>query len=166
MIKTVLSTQDVPVASGRGPLTTQPNGDLQMQSAAANLAMGNHVLNLQLTIMLMATPAEVLMLRTVLMTQVALAVTGLGLLWIQPSGALLMLNVGAKLVAMGALLPHLLLLLILVMTMNMAMIAQLYKARIAASLTVYNAHGLGLNLIQQDGMVLMPDADANISKVT
>ena len=78
MIKTVLLTQDVPVASGRGPLTTQPNGDLQMQSAAVNLAMASHVLNLQLTISLMATLAEALMLRTVLMTQDALAVIGLG----------------------------------------------------------------------------------------
>ena len=78
MIKTVLLTQDVPVASGRGPLTTQPNGVLQMQSAAANLATDSHVLNLQLTISLMAMLAEVLMLRTVLMTQDALAVIGLG----------------------------------------------------------------------------------------
>lgn len=52
------------------------------------------------------------------------------------------------------------------LTMNLEMIAILYKPRIAASLTVYNAHGHGPNLIQQDGMVLMPDADANISKVT
>ena len=52
------------------------------------------------------------------------------------------------------------------LTMNLEMIATLYKTRIAASSTVYNAHGLGPNLIQQDGMVLMPDADANISKVT
>ena len=80
MIKTVLLTQDVPVASGRGLLTTQPNGDLQMLSAAASLATDSHVLNLQLTITLMATPAEVLMLRTVLLIQDALAVTGLGLL--------------------------------------------------------------------------------------
>lgn len=230
MIKTVLLTQDVPVASGRGPLTTQPNGDLQMQSAAANLATDSHVLNQQLTISLMATLAEVLMLRTVLMTQDALAVIGLGLLWIQHSGVLLMLNVDARLVATAALNPLLRhrhrhrLLLILVITMNTAMIAQLsrmanvatcltatnvlglgqrmkigvphlppvgvsplirilsqsltlltmnlemiallYKTRIAASLTVYNARGPGPNLIQQDGMVLMPDADANISKVT
>jgi hypothetical protein len=194
-----------------------------MQNAAANLVMDSHVLNLQLTITPMAMTVVVLMLRTVLMTQDALAVTGLGLLWIQPSGALLMLNVGAKLVAMVALLPRLRLLLILKITMNTAMIAQLYrmatvttcptatnvlglgprikigtprlppvgvsplirihiqsltlltmnlemiatlyKPRIAASLTVYNVHGLGPNLIQQDGMVLMPDADANISKV-
>ena len=80
MIKTVLLTQDVPVASGRGPLTTQPNGVLQMQSAAANLATDSHVLNLQLTISPMAMLAEVLMLRTVLLIQDALAVTGLGLL--------------------------------------------------------------------------------------
>jgi hypothetical protein len=80
MIKTVLSTQDVPVASGRGPLTTQLNGDLQMQSAAANLVTDSHVLNLHLTITPMAMTVVVLMLRTVLMTQDALAVIGLGLL--------------------------------------------------------------------------------------
>jgi hypothetical protein len=79
MIKTVLLTQDVPVASGRGLLMTQPNGDLQMQSADANLAMASHAQNLQLTISLMATLAEVLMLKTVLMTQDVLAVIGLGL---------------------------------------------------------------------------------------
>jgi len=56
------------------------NGDLRKQSAAANLATDSHALNLQLTITLMATPAEVLMLRTVLLIQDALAVTGLGLL--------------------------------------------------------------------------------------
>jgi hypothetical protein len=172
----------------------------------------------------METPAEVLMLRIVLMTQDALAVTGLGLLWIQLNGALPMLNVGAKLVVTAVLHPRLLLLLILVITMNtetiaqlyktafvmtfltatsvlglgprikigvlrlppvgvsqlirihtqsltllimnLEMIATLYKPRIAASLTVYNVHGLGLNQIQQGGMALMPDADANISKVT
>jgi hypothetical protein len=52
------------------------------------------------------------------------------------------------------------------LTMNLEMIALLYKTRIAASLTVYSARGPGPNLIQQDGMVLMPDADVNISKVT
>ena len=55
---------------------------------------------------------------------------------------------------------------LILLTMNLEMIATLYKTRIAASSTVYNALGLGLSLIQQDGMVLMPDADANISKVT
>ena len=79
MIRTVLYIQDVPVASGLGPLTTQLSGHLQMQSAAANLVMARHVLNLQLLITPMATPVAVFKMTTVLWTQVALAVTGLGL---------------------------------------------------------------------------------------
>ena len=80
MTKTVLSIQDVPVVSGRGPLATLPSGVPQMQSAAVNHVTDNRALNLQLMISLMATLAAVLMMVTVLMIQDALAVTGLGLL--------------------------------------------------------------------------------------
>jgi len=80
MIKTVLLTQDVPVVNGRGHQTTRPSGDLQMQSAAVNHATDSHAPNLQLMISLMETPAVHSMLRIVLMTQDARAVTGLGLL--------------------------------------------------------------------------------------
>merc|ERR1712038_645742 len=96
MIKDVLQHQDVPVVSGRGPLTTQPSGDLQMHCAAVNLVADSHVPNLQTLITPMATPAVVLMPRTVAWTQDAPAVIGLGQLMIQPSGALQMLSVAAK----------------------------------------------------------------------
>merc|ERR1712038_207531 len=99
MIKDVLQHQDVQVVSGRGPLTTQPSGDLQMHCAAVNLVADSHVPNLQILITLMAMHAAVLMPRTVAWTQDAPAVIGLGLLMIQLSGALLMLSVGVKLVA-------------------------------------------------------------------
>jgi len=51
------------------------------------------------------------------------------------------------------------------LTMNLEMIARPCKTRIAASLTVFNVHGLGQNPTLQDGMVMMPGADASIREV-
>merc|ERR1712038_1266393 len=226
MIKDVLQHQDVPVVSGRGPLTTQPSGDLQMLCAAVNLVADSHVPNLQTLITLMVTPAEVLMPKTVAWTQDAPAVIGLGQLMIQHSGALLMLSVGARqAVTATRHLLHLLHLLLVITTnsamtatlltmttattcttatnvlglglrmtltsgilqlppvgashrtrihtlsmtqliMNLEMIALLCRTRIATSLTVFNAHGPGPRPTRRDGMVMMLDADVNISEVT
>ena len=80
MPRDVLSSQHVPVVSGRGHLTTQPNGDLLMPSAAVNLVVARHVPKLLLTISPMATHVALLRPMTVPMTQDVLAATGLGLL--------------------------------------------------------------------------------------
>jgi hypothetical protein len=78
MIKDVPLRQDVPVVSGRGPLMTRPNGDLQMPCAAVNLVAAHLVPSPLLLISPMEAPAALLHSRTVQMTPGALAATGLG----------------------------------------------------------------------------------------
>merc|ERR1712038_2017353 len=168
MIKDVLQHQDVQVVSGRGPLTTQPSGDLQMHCAAVNLVADSHVPNLQILITLMAMHAAVLMPRTVAWTQDAPAVIGLGLLMIQLSGALLMLSVGVELAVTAT--HHLhhhrrllhLLHLLLVITTNSAMTATLLTMTTAMTCTTAtNVLGLGLRMILTSGILQLPPVGAS-----
>merc|ERR1712038_1184594 len=168
MIKDVLQRQDVQVVSGRGPLTTQPSGDLQMLCAAVNLVADSHVPNLQILITLMAMHAAVLMPKTVAWTQDAPAVIGLGQLMIQLSGALLMLSVGVKLVATATHHLHLhhhllhLLLRLLVITTNSATIAILLTMTTAMTCTTAtNVLGLGLRMTRTSGILQLPHVDVS-----
>merc|ERR1712038_784925 len=170
MIKDVLQRQDVQVVSGRGPLTTQPSGDLQMLCAAVNLVADSHVPNLQILITLMAMHAAVLMPKTVAWTQDAPAVIGLGQLMIQHSGALLMLSVGVRLVATATHHLHLhhhhhrrlLHLLHLVITTNSAMTAILLTMTTAMMCTTAtNVLGLGQRMTLTSGILQLPPVGAS-----
>jgi len=171
MIKDVHQHQDVPVVSGRGPLTTQPSGDLQMHCAAVNLVADSHVPNLQTLITLMATPAAVSMPKTVAWTQGAPAVIGLGLLMIQHSGALLMLSVGVRLAVTAThhLRLHLHLLHLhllhhpLVITTNSATIAiHLTMTTVMTCMIATNVLGHGQRMTLTSGILQLPPVGVSL----
>ena len=113
---------------------------------------------LLVTTMNTATIAQLLTMTTVATNMTATNVLGLGQRMTLTNGTLQLPLVG---VCQRTQIRTLSLTLL---TMNLEMIARPCKTRIAASLTVFNAHGLGPNPILQDGMVMMPGADASISE--
>ena len=118
-----------------------------------------HLLLLLVTTMNTATIAQLLTMTTVATNMTATNVLGLGQRMTLTNGTLQLPLVG---VCQRTQIRTLSLTLL---TMSLEMIARPCKTRIAASLTVFNAHGLGPNPTLQDGMVMMPDVDASIREV-
>merc|ERR1712038_2186178 len=174
MPKTVAWTQDAPAVIGLGQLMIQHSGALLMLSVGVRLVVTAtyhlhlhhhhhrrllHLLHLVITTN-SAMTAILLTMTTVTTCTTATNVLGLGQRMTLTSGILLLPPVGVN----HRTRIHTLSLIQLIMSLEM--IALLYRTRIATSSTVFNAHGPGPRPIQRDGMVMMPDADVNISEET